>query len=514
MESKQYFEQVAAHWDTMREAFFSERLREKAYAAAGLTAGARAADVGAGTGFLSAGLLARGVSVVAVDQSPAMLDELGRKLGGEHGSGAGLQLRAGDAAALPLEDGEVDYAFANMFLHHVEDPAGAIRELARVVRPGGRVVITDLDEHQHDFLRTEQHDRWMGFRRGDVRDWLAAAGLEEVTVAGAEETCCATSCCGGDAQVGIFVAVGSKPAAAERGGREEGMRGERGSGGLSTDGARLREAVRGHYAAAARQVDAGAKAGCGCGCATDGPDLDAITRDLYAAGETSGLPADAVRASLGCGNPTALADLRPGETVLDLGSGGGLDVLLSARRVGPTGKAFGLDMTDEMLALARRNQAESGIANAEFLKGHLEDVPLPDASVDVVLSNCVVNLSPDKDRVLREAFRVLRPGGRLAISDVVVEGEFPAPLRKVVELWSGCIAGALEVGDYRARLAAAGFEDVEIELTRVYGPELLGAAGEALLGTFGVDPQALPGRLASAFVRGRKPPAGGEPATA
>jgi ubiquinone/menaquinone biosynthesis C-methylase UbiE len=339
---------VAQQWDAMREAFFSERLREKAFAAAGVRAGATAADVGAGTGFLTEGLLERGVRVVAVDQSPAMLAELGRKLGERFRDRPGLELRAGEAAALPLADGEVDYAFANMFLHHVEDPAAAIRELARVVRPGGRVVITDLDEHSHEFLRTEHHDRWMGFRRGDVRDWLAAAGLEEPTVGGAEETCCATSCCGGDrAQVGIFVAVAGKPAAAA---------------GLTAEGARLREAVRDHYAAAARQVDAGSKAGCGCGCGTDGagPDLDAITRDLYAAGETAGLPADAVRASLGCGNPTALADLRAGETVLDLGSGGGLDVLLSARRVGPTGKAYGVDMTDEMLALARRNQAESG----------------------------------------------------------------------------------------------------------------------------------------------------------
>ena len=355
----------------------------------------------------------------------------------------------------------------------------------------------------------------MGFRRGDVRDWLTAAGLEQVTIANAEETCCSASGCGGElAKVGIFVALGSKRAAGA--GEAEPALDVTGEGALPPAAAALREAVRDHYAAAARQVDAGRKAGCGCGCgdAASGPDLDAITRDLYATGETAGLPADAVRASLGCGNPTALADLRAGETVLDLGSGGGLDVLLSARRVGPTGKAYGLDMTDEMLALARRNQAESGIANAEFLKGHLEDVPLPDASVDVVLSNCVVNLSPDKDRVLREAFRVLRPGGRLAISDVVVEGEFPAALRKVVELWSGCIAGALEVEDYRARLAAAGFEDVEVELTRVYGPELLGAAGEALLGAFGVDPKALPGTLASAFVRGRKPAAAAASGTA
>jgi SAM-dependent methyltransferase len=330
-----------------------------------------------------------------------------------------------------------------------------------------------------------------------VQAGSSAVAVEEVQAA----SCCGPSCCGGEparaerpaAQSTPHAPAGEKPTAPTA---------------LPPADAALREAVRDHYAAAARRVEAGGPASCGCGCASaNGADLDAITADLYAAAETAGLPADAVRASLGCGNPTALARLEPGEVVLDLGSGGGIDVLLSARRVGPTGKAYGVDMTDEMLELARRNQAESGLTNVEFLKGHMEDVPLPDDSVDVVLSNCVVNLSPDKDRVLREAHRVLRPGGRLAISDVVVEGELPAGLRKAVELWSGCIAGALEVGDYEARLAAAGFEDVEIELTRVYGPELLGPTGEALIASFGIDPQRPPGRLASAFVRGRKPAA-------
>ena len=262
----------------------------------------------------------------------------------------------------------------------------------------------------------------------------------------------------------------------------------------------IREAVRRRYAAAAKQVETGEE-GCPCGCA------DPISSDLYRAGETSGLPGTAVQASLGCGNPVALAELREGEVVLDLGSGGGLDVLLSARRVGPTGKAYGLDMTDEMLALARRHQAEAGVANAEFLKGQLEAVPLPEASVDVVLSNCVVNLSTDKDRVFAEAFRVLRPGGRLAIADIVVEGEVPAALRRAIELWSGCLAGALEVEEARGKLAAAGFGEVEIEITRTYGPEALGEAGLKLLAELGVDPAKVPGRFASAFVRGKKPAA-------
>ena len=264
----------------------------------------------------------------------------------------------------------------------------------------------------------------------------------------------------------------------------------------------IRDAVRRRYAAAAHEVETG-EGGCPCGCASNvGND---ISVGLYEEGATCGLPETAVHASLGCGNPVALADLREGEVVLDLGSGGGLDVLLSARRVGPSGKAYGLDMTDEMLALARRNQVESGVTNAEFLKGQLEAVPLPEGSVDVVLSNCVVNLSTDKDRTFAEAFRVLRAGGRLAIADIVVEGEIPAALRRAIELWSGCLAGALEVGECREKLARAGFEDVEIEVTRTYGPEALGEAGQKLLAELGVDPRDVPGRFASAFVRGRKP---------
>jgi SAM-dependent methyltransferase len=231
---------------------------------------------------------------------------------------------------------------------------------------------------------------------------------------------------------------------------------------------------------------------------------DPITSNLYVNGETDELPSAAVLASLGCGNPTMLAELRPGETVLDLGSGGGIDVLLSARRVGPEGKAYGLDMTDEMLDLARENQREAGVTNAEFLKGHMEEIPLPDGSVDVVISNCVINLSPEKDRVLREAFRVLRPGGRFAVSDVIFQGRMPDEIRRNTELWCGCMAGALHEDEYREKLAAAGFTDVDVEVTRVYGAEDLGVAERP-------SPEdALPlsdvtGRFCSAFVRARRP---------
>jgi SAM-dependent methyltransferase len=242
----------------------------------------------------------------------------------------------------------------------------------------------------------------------------------------------------------------------------------------------------------------------GSGCCSGG-DCDPISRDLYASGELGGIPEEAIRASLGCGNPTALAELREGEVVLDLGSGGGIDVLLSAKRVGPAGKAYGLDMTDEMLALARENQRRAGVANVEFLKGEIENIPLPDATVDVIVSNCVINLSADKDRVLREAFRVLKPGGRLAVSDVVVKSGMPAEVRQSMELWAGCISGALEEPEYEGKLAGAGFTGIGIEPTRYYTVR----EARAFLVQAGFDPDVLApqveGKIFSAFIRATKP---------
>ena len=265
----------------------------------------------------------------------------------------------------------------------------------------------------------------------------------------------------------------------------------------------LREQIREHYAERAVAASQAQPCSCGCSCgpAAAVEPQDEFARGLYAVDETSDLPAEAVLASLGCGNPTALADLRPGEVVLDLGSGGGIDVLLSARRVGPAGKAYGLDMTDEMLALARENQRKAGVDNVEFLKGEIESLPLPDSSVDVIISNCVINLSTDKDRVLAEAFRVLRPGGRFAVSDVLFQGDMsriPQSLLDDVEAWSGCIAGALEEQDYLTRLRKAGFADAAVEVTNVYegAPENSCCGAPAL-------PDGL--RLISGFVRAVKP---------
>jgi arsenite methyltransferase len=262
----------------------------------------------------------------------------------------------------------------------------------------------------------------------------------------------------------------------------------------------VQDAVREKYGEIARSVG---KTGCcgptACGCS------DPITSNLYSDRETADLPGEAVAVSLGCGNPTALIDLQPGQTVLDLGSGGGIDVLLSAKRVGPTGKVYGLDMTDDMLALARENQRKAGVTNVEFRKGTIEAIPLPDQSVDVIISNCVINLSVDKDAVLREAFRVLKPGGQFAVSDVVIRGEVPAEVRRSMELWVGCIAGALRDDEYVSKLKSAGFDQVELDAWRVYKVD----DARAFLADAGIDVDGIArqvdGKVASAFIRARKP---------
>jgi SAM-dependent methyltransferase len=276
----------------------------------------------------------------------------------------------------------------------------------------------------------------------------------------------------------------------------------------------IKETVQQKYGQAALRVQSGeAEASCcapsACGTSRAEKYLDPITSNLYDETQRADLPAEAVQASLGCGNPTALANLREGETVLDLGSGGGIDVLRSARRVGPSGKAYGLDMTDEMLELARANAAKAGVQNVEFLKGEMEDIPLPASSVDVIISNCVINLSADKDRVFAEAFRVLKPGGRLAVSDVVVRGEVPAELRRSVELWTGCVAGALDESDYASKLGRAGFREISLEPTRIYHVD----DARAFLTGSGIDVDAIAplvdGKFMSAFIRAQKPVAAG-----
>jgi arsenite methyltransferase len=307
-----------------------------------------------------------------------------------------------------------------------------------------------------------------------------------------KESCCAPTCCSDTT---------SEVATLER--RSSVHRAD------APSAAEVREVVRDRYGAAARRATEGKSPSCGCGtscCGGEGQEVwDPITSNLYDAGEVAGIPAEALLASLGCGNPTALALLAPGERVLDLGSGGGIDVLLSARRVGPTGKAWGLDMTDEMLALAQANKARSGLTNVEFLRGEIENIPLPAASVDVIISNCVINLSADKTQVAREAFRVLVPGGRLAISDVVLRGDLPDVVRRSVALFTGCVSGALSDAQFTKTLSDAGFTDITVEPTRVYSRDDV----QALLDSAGVQAPELveqvAGNVMSAFIRARKP---------
>jgi len=265
------------------------------------------------------------------------------------------------------------------------------------------------------------------------------------------------------------------------------------------------DVIRSKYGAAAKEAAAGRTASCGCDCSPVNPGCcDPITSNLYGE-EASTLPEAAQRASLGCGNPVLLADLQPGEAVLDLGSGGGIDVLLSAKRVGPGGKAYGLDMTDEMLDLARANQRAAGVENVEFLRGTIEKIPLPDASIDTIISNCVINLSGDKHSVLAEAFRVLRPGGRLAVSDIVTRGALPEPVRQSMELWAGCVAGALDEAEYRRLLADAGFRDISIEVTREYSFDDARSVLEPLVEDVDRLAKEVAGRLISGFIRAKKP---------
>jgi 2-polyprenyl-3-methyl-5-hydroxy-6-metoxy-1,4-benzoquinol methylase len=274
---------------------------------------------------------------------------------------------------------------------------------------------------------------------------------------------------------------------------------------MSTSTENIKEVIRQKYGEAARRVTTGGDSSCCAASACCGADADPITSNLYDETQKDSIPEEAVLASLGCGNPTALAELKEGEVVLDLGSGGGIDVLLSAKRVGPTGKAYGLDMTDDMLALAEENKRKSGLTNVEFLRGEIENIPLPDNSIDVIISNCVINLSADKDRVFREVFRVLKPAGRFAVSDVVTCGEMLPEIRERVLLWVGCVAGALEEQEYRAKLTAAGFQNVYLEPTRIYRVE----DARALLSEQGIDVEAIApqvdGKFMSAFVRATKP---------
>lgn len=446
--SAEYFEQVADEWDSLRTGYFGEAVRDAAIARAYLRPEMVVADIGSGTGFVAAGLAPLVAKVHAVDASAAMLEAGKQNLA----AFSNVEQRLADGAALPFEDATLDAVFANMYLHHCPDPQAAINETVRVLKPGGRLVITDMEQHEHAWLREEMADVWLGFERQAVHGWLRAAGLVNVIVDSTRQTCSSKSQSNQRetmADINIFVATGSR----------------------RVSGAQA--AVQASYGALAQSGccgDTPAKTSC-CGT-LDTPaahamelvetgQADVVLYDTgYTAGQLAAVPLDAALMSLGCGNPTAMASLKPGETVLDIGSGAGIDALYAARRVGFEGHVIGLDMTPSMIERARRNAAEAGLGQVEFRLGQAEAMPVEDGTVDVILSNCVINLAEDKGRVFEEAFRVLKSGGRVSISDMVTAGPLPASVRSDPQMWAGCINGALPEQEYLDLVRQAGFVDV------------------------------------------------------
>jgi len=435
--SATYFEKVAGQWDELRTGYFTEAVRAAAIRKAYLHPEMTVADVGAGTGFVAAGLAPLVKHVYVLDGSPEMLDVAKKNLA----QFKTLEFQLADGLALPLPDASLDAAFANMYLHHCPDPLAAIREMVRILRPGGRLVITDMDTHTHEWLKTEMADVWPGFERSQMREWFELAGLVNVVVDCTGQSC-QSDCKSGEgehADISIFVAAGTKRVSAH-------------------------ESVQASYAAQAQG------AGCGCSdsscCAPGVVSLDELGtvawNSGYSPAEKAEIPAEAAEISLGCGNPIAMAGLQPGETVLDIGSGGGIDVFLAARRVGPSGFVYGIDMTPAMLQRAREAAKKGGYTNVMFRHGYAEKIPLEDGMVDVVISNCVINLAEDKGKVFQEAFRVLGTGGRLEVNDMVFSGSVLPEVRASAAGWSECVSGALPEQEYIDLVKQAGFVDVTV----------------------------------------------------
>ena len=448
--SAEYFEQIAHQWDELRSGYFTEAVRAAAIRKAYLRPEYIVADVGAGTGFMTAGIAPYVQQVYVLDGSAAMLEEARRNLSGLDN----LIFEKADGLSLPLPDESLDVVFANMYLHHCTDPLAAIQEMTRVLRPGGRLVITDMDAHPYAWLKTEMADVWQGFDRGQVRAWYGQAGLVNVIVDNTGESCCAetsdeaiTDPDQRRVQINTFVAVGTR--------RVPGVK----------------EAVQADYGATAQ----GKSSCCSptlvdevsscCGSSSFIP-LEVIQDSMfmrdYRPEELSQAPREAVEIALGCGNPLALAELRAGEVVLDVGSGGGMDAFISARQVGPSGHVIGVDMTPAMLERARRTADQAGLTQVEFRQGQAEALPVEDAMVDVVISNCVINLCEDKGQVFSEAYRVLKEGGRLEVSDMVTDRAFPSDLAADVSGWPGCEMGALPEQEYLDLIEQAGFKNIRV----------------------------------------------------
>lgn len=452
--SSEYFQKVAGSWDEISAGYFGKAVRETAIAKAYLRPEMVAADIGSGTGFVAAGLAPLVKRVYVVDGSAAMIEVAKKNLS----AFTNVEYHEAEGSSLPFPNESLDAVFANMYLHHAADPLAAIREMVRVLRPGGRLVITDMDTHPYAWLKEEMADVWQGFERDQVRAWYKEAGLVNVIVDCTGQSCCAESANpavtddqGRKADISVFVATGTRRMV-------------------------MRDAVQENYAAIARSGACGCSApaaesesGC-CGSSASsessccsGSSSAASTEDVafstgYTPVELSAAPKEAADISLGCGNPIAMAGLKPGEVVLDIGSGGGLDAFLAAGKVGPSGRVIGVDMTPAMLERARASAARNNITNVTFRQGYAEELPVADGEVDVIISNCVINLTEDKGQVFREAFRALKPGGRLEVSDVVTSAAMPLEMRENAAGWAECVTGALPEQEYLDLIAQAGFE--------------------------------------------------------
>ena len=469
--SSNYFSQVAGQWDTLRSGYFTEAVRQAAIAKAYLHPSMTVADVGAGTGFMAAGLAPLVKHVHVLDGSLEMLEVARQNLAGF----GNTQFQHADGLSLPLEDASLDAAFANMYLHHAPDPLAAIREIVRILRPGGRLVITDLDAHDQSWLKTEMADIWLGFERDQVRQWFEQAGLVNVVIDCTGQSCTADSQsqAGEQANISIFVATGTRRMSVHASVQASYAATALGTGcGCGESSPSTTDLISLDAVSTAEPVSSAALAqgNCGCGdsacCSPGSISLEAENsvewKTGYTHAEKAEIPAEAAEISLGCGNPLAMARLRPGETVLDIGSGGGIDAFLAAKRVGSEGRVIGVDMTPAMLQRARRTARQNGYTNVTFRHGYAEKLPLKAGEVDVVISNCVINLTEDKGKVFREAFRVLKQGGRLEVNDVVFGSVVPLDERYSLAGWAGCVSGALPEPEYIDLVKQAGFKDVRV----------------------------------------------------
>ncbi len=451
----EYFQQVAGQWDQIRSGYFSEEVRKTAIESAYLRPEMVVADIGAGTGFITAGLVDLVDTIHLVDGSQAMLDEAKRNLS----QIKNVEFHLADGLALPFQDGQLDVVFANMYLHHCVDPLVSIVEMVRVLKPGGRLVITDMDEHNNEWFKSEMADEWLGFDRDLIRNWFKKADLVNTIVDCTGQNCCASSesQLGTIAETSVFVATATRRII-------------------------MRDAVQAAYAARAQSQDSDrekpeveinsvkdqsealqsqtpVKSSC-CSGNSQVDEIQFLTG--YSKEDINGVPSEAEEISLGCGNPTAMANLQPGEIVLDIGSGGGIDAFIAAKKVGVSGYVIGVDMTPAMLNRARASAMKANISNVEFRYGHAESMPVDDNSVDVIISNCVINLCEDKGLVFKEAYRTLKPGGRLEISDMVTSRPLSVSERMKAFEWAECISGALPEKEYLDLITEAGFDKIRI----------------------------------------------------